>query len=577
LSLLTRYRPSSDQEAPASPAAVQAPVAGRPRPIRAVALTAVASLLVFAALVMPDELGRLKAGQFVPWAFLRIPLEGLLGAALLVAVPARARRATAALLGAGLGATTVLTIVNIGFLTVLNRRFNPVLDWPLFGDGYNYLAETSGRTGAIGAAIGAVVAALVVTTALTLSTLRLAGVVGRRRRHTTRAVTAAVAAWVTFALLGTQLFPGAPVASDSAVVLAKRSLLTVPAALHDRTAFAAEARIDAFRDTPPGKLLTGLHGHDVVFGVVESYGRSALEDPTMAAVVDPTLAASAKQLTAAGFSARSAFLTSSTYGGGSWLAHASFQSGLWINNQQRYQQLVSGDRRTLTGAFQKAGWQTVGIEPGNTHTWPEAKFYGYDDIYDSRNLGYQGPRFGWSRMPDQYTLAAFQKDVYANRRAPLMAEITLTSSHEPWTAIPRMVDWDAVGDGTIYGPMAKQSAKRATLWKDSTKVRTEYAKSIAYSVGSLASWAQKYGDDDLVLVFFGDHQAAPLVSGQHASHDVPVTIVAKDPAVLDRIAGWGWQDGLRPNPHAPVWRMDAFRDKFLTAFGGAENPTGAAR
>jgi len=38
---------------------------------------------------------------------------------------------------------------------------------------------------------------------------------------------------------------------------------------------------------------------------------------------------------------------------------------------------------------------------------------------------------------------------------------------------------------------------------------------------------------------------------------------------MDRIAGWGWQDGLRPSPRAPVWPMNAFRDRFLTAFGSA--------
>jgi hypothetical protein len=47
-------------------------------------------------------------------------------------------------------------------------------------------------------------------------------------------------------------------------------------------------------------------------------------------------------------------------------------------------------------------------------------------------------------MPDQYTLAAFQRDVYARSHlAPLMAEVTLTSSHSPWTAVPEMFDWDA--------------------------------------------------------------------------------------------------------------------------------------
>ena len=70
-----------------------------------------------------------------------------------------------------------------------------------------------------------------------------------------------------------------------------------------------------------------------------------------------------------------------------------------------------------------------------------------------------------------------------------------------------------------------------------------------------------------MLVFLGDHQPAPIVTGPNASRDVPITVVARDPAVLDRVAGWGWQDGLRPGPDAPVWPMDTFRDRFLTAFG----------
>jgi len=65
------------------------------------------------------------------------------------------------------------------------------------------------------------------------------------------------------------------------------------------------------------------------------------------------------------------------------------------------------------------------------------------------------------------------------------------------------------------------------------------------------------------------------VVGDTASRDVPITIVARDPAVLDRVAGWGWTAGLEPGPGAPVWPMNAFRDRFLTAFGpqpGAPRP-----
>jgi hypothetical protein len=535
-------------------------------------LTLVAAALVFVALVVPDQSGKLKPGEFAAGALLRIPLEGIVGAAVLLVLPTRARRAAAVLLGLGLGALTLLKVINVGFRYVLARRFDPVLDWPLLADGYNYLVETSGRGYAIGAVTAAIGAVLAGFTVAVLSVIRLGDLAARYRRAATHAVPAVVAVWVALAVTGVQLFPYAPVASDSTVRLARTTLANVPRSLADQKVFAAAAAQDPWRDAPAGRLLGGLRGRDVVFGIVESYGRSALDNPKMVRTVGPALAASEAELRAAGFAARSAYLTSSTYGGGSWLAHATFQSGLWIDKQSRYRQLTAGDRMTLTRAFQRSGWHTVGVEPGNTHAWPEAGFYGFERVYDARNLGYRGPRFGWSRMPDQYTLSVFQRDVYGRPgRGPLMAELSLTSSHTPFAPIPRLVDWAAVGDGTVYGPIAAAGRTRDEVWKSTGKVRTEYARAVAYSVQSLTSWAATFGDDNLVLVVFGDHQAAPTVSGQEASHDVPISIIAKDPAVLDRVAGWGWQEGLRPDEDAPVWRMDAFRDRFLRTFAA---PTG---
>jgi hypothetical protein len=107
-------------------------------------------------------------------------------------------------------------------------------------------------------------------------------------------------------------------------------------------------------------------------------------------------------------------------------------------------------------------------------------------------------------------------------------------------------------------------------------VRSTYRSSIEYSLNSLISYVLAYGDDDLVLVFLGDHQPAPIIAGEGADREVPITIVARDRAVLDRISGWGWSDGLNPGPQAPVWRMDAFRDRFLTAFGPSPEPVLAA-
>ncbi len=555
MSFITRFRRRSEPTTESAPGEK-----GRAkRPVVAWVITGLACLLVLFALVAPDQIGRLT-----PAAFVRIPLEGLLGVALVLILPGRARRVAAVVVGVALGLLAVVKVIDLGFSAVLDRPADLVFDRPLLADGVEFLTTSIGRAGAIATAVVAVLLAIAVLVLMTLAVLRLTGLVVRYR--STTAGTAAVlgVAWVTCAALGAQLVPGVPVAG-----VASGRLLQVRNSLNDHKVFASEAAVDAFHDTPGKNLLTGLRGKDVVFGFVESYGRDALEDPRYASQVGSVLDAGTARLRAAGFASRSAFLTSPTAGGGSWLAHSTLLSGLWIDNQQRYGNLVKSDRLTLTGAFRRAGWRTVAVMPGTTRAWPEGAFYGYQQLYDRWHLGYQGPRFNWGTPPDQYTLSAFQHLERANPgHAPVMAEIPLVTSHAPWAPLPsRLIDWKDVGDGSVFGPMAAAGDRPEAVWRDPNRVRTAYRKSIQYSLNALVSYVETYGDKNLVLVFLGDHQPAPLVTGANAGRDVPVTIVARDPAVLDHIAGWGWQDGLKPGPRTPVWRMDTFRDRFLTAFG----------
>jgi hypothetical protein len=171
-------------------------------------------------------------------------------------------------------------------------------------------------------------------------------------------------------------------------------------------------------------------------------------------------------------------------------------------------------------------------------------------------------------MPDQYTLDAFHRLELAPRnRRPVMAEIDLITSHAPWSRTPRMIPQAAVGDGSVYHGMPEQLPSETDIWPSPVRVRAAYGHSIEYSLKALVSFLTTYGDKNLVVVFLGDHQPATIVSGEDAGHDVPITVVARDPAVLHRISGWGWTAGLRPAPDAPVWRMDAFRDRFLAAYG----------
>jgi hypothetical protein len=177
-------------------------------------------------------------------------------------------------------------------------------------------------------------------------------------------------------------------------------------------------------------------------------------------------------------------------------------------------------------------------------------------------------------MPDQYTLSRFESTEHATRdRQPVMAEITLVSSHAPWEPIPRLVDWKDVGDGSVFNGMATaEDPPQAILTRPPGRVHTDYRAAIEYSLSSLVSYVENYGDNNLVLIFLGDHQPSPIVTGYGVSHDVPITILTQDRSVLNRISSWGWQEGLKPGTQAPVWRMDAFRDRFLNAFGPQAAP-----
>jgi hypothetical protein len=128
-----------------------------------------------------------------------------------------------------------------------------------------------------------------------------------------------------------------------------------------------------------------------------------------------------------------------------------------------------------------------------------------------------------------------------------------------------VLDWDALGDGSVF-ERPESALPPEPLRRDGSRVKADYGRSVEYSLNSVLSYVETYGDENLVLVFLGDHQPAPVVTGADAGHDVPITIVAKDPKVLDQVSGWGWQDGLNPSPAAPVWPMESFRDRFLAAF-----------
>ncbi|MGW6291748.1 sulfatase [Streptomyces sp. NPDC055058] len=545
-----------------------------PRASRGVTVgtTVLAGALVLFALLVPNRVERLT-----PEAFLRIPAEGILLAALLLALPPRPRRITAVVTGVLLGLLTVLKFLDMGFHQVLARPFDLVLDWILLDDATDFVRESFGRGGQILAVAGVLVLFVVLLLLMTLATARLTRLMARHRPVAARTTLVLCVVWITCVTLGVQV-SGVPVATKGTTEMLGNRVEQVRAGIRDARVFKEEAAVDAFADTPPDQLLTGLRGKDVLFTFIESYGRTAIDHPEMAAETDAALTEGTRRLDAAGFGSRSGWLKSPVTGAGSWLAHSTFLSGLWIKNQQRYRSLTTSDRMTLTSYFRRAGdWRTVGIVPGVRRAWPEGKFFGLDHIYDSEHLGYHGPYFSWTPVPDQFSMEAFERLEHGKEdRRPIMAEIILASSHNPWSPIARMIDWEDLGDGSVFHRIKKEGTDPKEVWKSPESIRTEYRRAVEYSLRSLIEWIERYGDEDTVVVFLGDHQPVPAVVDGSPSKEVPVTVVARDKKVLDRIDDWGWTDGLKPAADAPSWGMDRFRDRFMTAYGPDGGTAGAA-
>ena len=99
---------------------------------------------------------------------------------------------------------------------------------------------------------------------------------------------------------------------------------------------------------------------------------TVLDDPRYAPVVRPRLEEMEDRLRTAGLHVASGTLAAPSQGGQSWLGHGSVLSGLWLDNQLRYDMLLASGRETLVDDFERAGYRTVALMPAISTAWPRA-------------------------------------------------------------------------------------------------------------------------------------------------------------------------------------------------------------
>jgi hypothetical protein len=464
---------------------------------------------------------------------------------------------------------TVVGFADVVFQVSLARSLNLFVDLYLLGAVYNLAVGNMGLPMTLVAIVG-----LVVT--LGLLTFGLARLLApadvKRWGLVPRFAGVALIALFALGLTG-ETMPGVQDRLSLPVArLARTQAGLLRQTLGERKRFQADlAAPDSYAHLPG--LLGKLRDRDVLLTFVESYGMAALDDPELAAVVRPRLDTLARRMAESGIRLATGTFVSPTQGGQSWYAHGTVTSGLWLDNQIRYDLLMSSDRETLVDDFRHAGHHTAVLMPAITMAWPDGSRLRFDEVYTSQNIDYAGPPLYWVTMPDQFTWSYLQNTVRprAGGRAQFV-ETGLVSSHAPWTPVLPMIDWDAIGDGSAFAPYRQEGHPPEELWIDIEQLRRQYAQSVDYSLQAMAGFAERYLDDRTLLIVLGDHQAAPWVTGT-ASSAVPVHVLARDPALIEPFIAWGFAPGAIPDRQQPERRMDQFRDWFVHAYSGEPTTT----
>lgn len=464
----------------------------------------------------------------------------------------------------------VITLFNLGDVATylaFGRSFNSYLDIPLARAVFELLVGNIGLLAAMLVTLIALGGLITAFWALTSWLMR-----ARRLALKSLSGTLAAALVITSAVLMTLELNGQRLVDTARVPMVNTAMFQwqqITQTHAARKTFAATLQESPIEVQP----LPGLADKKVLLTFVESYGAAALEDPRYSGVILPMLDALQQRLGDQQIQMASGWLESPIRGGQSWLAHATALSGRKVDNQLWYRLMLDSDHATLVDDFKATGHRTLAVMPAITRAWPEGRAYGFDTIHAASDLGYTGPPLNWVTMPDQYTLDYTARKLLAD--GPLFAQIALISSHAPWTPIlPVLEDWSQIGNGQVFERWENAGESPDELWQDIANVRDHYARSVAYAVEVAGRWGERVADGNTLLIILGDHQAAPLITGDdnvaEATFAVPVHVISRDPALLAPWLARGFSAGMRPqalDQSGEVTQMRELRHWLREDFG----------
>ncbi len=486
----------------------------------------------------------------------------------LVAIAAVARpqivgtRLAAGILAVGVGVAVLLNLVHAVIPTLLGRDLNLYWDLRHLPSLFGLAGEAAGFWRMLAAVSVTAGAVLLLIAGLYLIWRRVLPALTDRRVGLTLAVLLGVAVDVT-AFMPPE---DRPLATGFGLDIVRQTAALVrgwhPAAGGDGPYAAALAAAPP----PPHSDLAGLKRRDVYVVYLESYGTTVFDTPEFLEGFGQSLTQFETALRDAGYTIASSRLVSPTFGGGSWLAHATLASGVRLDDPVLYTLLMDSRRKLLPAYFKEAGWRTIGIAPGIKTPPSNVRVWGFDREVYAGDLGYRGPAFGWFEIPDQFTLnrAATIRSALGSD-SPVFTQVVLVSSHIPFSPVPPyLADWNDSGTFASVSPTAMEEIYRQPDW---SRLGPEYLKSLGYDFAALGGWLTQHMPGDGLVILLGDHQPPSVVGGRpDLPWTVPIHVLSRDPDLLAPFIAAGYVSGLVPAQKPPYRGMETFLAWFLAAF-----------
>lgn len=340
---------------------------------------------------------------------------------------------------------------------------------------------------------------------------------------------------------------------------------------------------------------------DVSLYVVESYGRVLDSTKSLRGSYHELLDELSPELEQAGFHVASGWAKATVSGGRSWISDASVMLGVGVGHQSTWSHLQPHtDRFTHLPAWLEGhGYQTIVCRPKDrARLGLEIRNdFGWDHTVFADELAYDGVPVGWGGIPDQYSLGFLHERVLPKVQAPRFLFFHGVSSHGPWETVPTLAsDWQGAREqapseaaetpppetfGVFrqikrFGHKLDEGGVRLP-GRAFPKLRSTYRNAIDYSLrAAIQSLSTRPpSPHGQLIILYGDHQP-PFIS-RRGDFDVPVHVIATDPAWLEPFLAEGFAPGLRPRSRRssiPITGLYPLLARALTHEPLADIPTG---